>query len=65
MKVLDSHDLKAEDGLLLTFDGAINPRTELESELEPFFQALEQYADGWMPDVVEGKRRHKYARAAI
>ncbi|HSP80141.1 MAG TPA: hypothetical protein VLQ93_16540 [Myxococcaceae bacterium] len=37
----------------------------LERELEPFIQALEEYADEWMPDVVEGKRRRKYSRAAI
>jgi hypothetical protein len=65
MKVLDSHDLKAEDSLLLTFDGAFNPHAEPRGELEPFFHALELYADGWMPNVVEGKRRRKYARAAI
>ncbi|HEX5745836.1 MAG TPA: hypothetical protein VFZ09_06310 [Archangium sp.] len=65
MKVLNVHDLKAEDSLLLTFDGAFDPHAEPGSELDPFFQALELYADGWMPDVVEGKRRRKYSRAAI
>ncbi|PTL75255.1 hypothetical protein [Vitiosangium sp. GDMCC 1.1324] len=65
MKVLNVRDLKAEDSLLLTFDGAFDPNANLGIELEPYFQALELYADGWMPDVVEGKRRRKYARAAI
>jgi hypothetical protein len=29
------------------------------------FHALEAYADGWMPDVVEGKRQRQYTRAAL
>ncbi|WP_375765372.1 hypothetical protein NR798_27050 [Archangium gephyra] len=65
MKVVEFHDSKDEDYLWLSFDGAFDSREALESELEPFFQALEAYADGWMPDVVNGKRRRKYARAAI
>ncbi|HEX8823484.1 MAG TPA: hypothetical protein VF794_26410, partial [Archangium sp.] len=65
MKVLSLHDSKAEDRLRLTFDGAFDPRVAWESELEPFFLALEKYADGWMPDVVKGKRQRKYARSAI
>jgi len=65
MKKLSVHDLKPEDSLRLTFKGAFAPQATLDGELAPFFQALEEYADGWMPDVVEGKRRRKYARAAI
>jgi len=65
MKVLSVHDLKPEDSLLLTFEGAFESRGPLESELAPFFHALEEYAGEWMPDVVNGKRRRKYARAAI
>ncbi|WP_309896846.1 hypothetical protein [Archangium sp.] len=65
MKRLSVHDLKPEDSLWLTFDGGFDPQAALERELEPFLQALERYADGWMPDVVEGKRRHKYARASL
>ncbi|QRK07233.1 hypothetical protein JQX13_45535 [Archangium violaceum] len=65
MRVLHLHDLKAEDRLRLTFDGAFDPHAAAERELEPFFLALEKHADGWMPDIVEGKRRRKYARAAI
>ena len=65
MKVLTTHDSKPEDSLGLDFEGVFDPRAPWESELEPFFQALEEYADGWMPDVAEGKRRRKYARAAI
>ncbi len=65
MKVLSVQKSKPEDCLRLTFDGVFDPQLAWESELEPFFQALEEYADGWMPDVAEGKRRRKYARAAI
>ncbi|HYO67200.1 MAG TPA: hypothetical protein VEU33_14085 [Archangium sp.] len=65
MKVLEFYGVKPEDSLLLTFDGAFNPQLALEVELAPFLQALEEYADGWMPDVVKGKRQRKYARAAV
>jgi len=65
MKVLEFHGLRDEDYLRVTFDGTFNPQAALESELEPFLQVLEKYADGWMPDVIEGKRRRKYARAAV
>ncbi|MGZ3458918.1 MAG: hypothetical protein ACXU86_10500, partial [Archangium sp.] len=65
MKVLKFHGLKDEDYLRLTFDGAFDQQAALERELEPFLQALEEYAGEWMPDVVEGKRQRKYARAAI
>ncbi|HEX5746479.1 MAG TPA: hypothetical protein VFZ09_09555 [Archangium sp.] len=65
MKRLSVHDLKPEDRLRLTFDGAFDQQVALERELEPFLQALERYAAGWMPDVAEGKRRRKYTRAAI
>ncbi|HYO56871.1 hypothetical protein [Archangium sp.] len=63
MKMLESSNL--EDSLLLTFEGTFDQRTALERELEPLLQALEKYAGEWMPDVVEGKRRRKYSRAAI
>jgi hypothetical protein len=65
MKVLEFDDMKAEDGLLLTFKGAFDPQAAWESELGPFLQAIEEHAGEWMPDVVEGKRRRKYARAAV
>ncbi|MET0401613.1 MAG: hypothetical protein ABW123_04380 [Cystobacter sp.] len=65
MKVLGMHESKPEDRLTLIFDGAFSPQAALERELTPFFQALEEYADGWMPDVVKGKRQRKYARAAV
>ncbi len=63
MKRLRVHNL--EDSLLLKFEGAFDPQAMLESELEPFLQALEAGADGWMPDVVKGKRYRKCSRAAI
>jgi hypothetical protein len=65
MKRLSVYDLKPEDSLLLMFKGAYDSRAVLESELEPFLGALEKYADEWMPDVVEGKRRRKYVRPAF
>jgi len=65
MKVLEFYDSRDEDYLRLSFIGAFNPQAELESELDPFFNALEEYAGGWMPDVVIGSRQRKYARAAL
>jgi hypothetical protein len=65
MKVLEFHDVKDEDHLWLDFEGTFDPRGALESELEPLLHALEEYAGEWMPDIAEGKRRRKYARAAI
>ncbi|HYO58033.1 hypothetical protein [Archangium sp.] len=65
MKVLEFHDLKVEDRLQLTFEGAFDQQAALERELEPFLQALEEYAGEWMPDVVNGKRRRKYSRASL
>ncbi|EPX56075.1 hypothetical protein D187_007417 [Cystobacter fuscus DSM 2262] len=65
MKVLSMYDLNPDDGLRITFDGAFDSRVALERELEPFFQTLEEFSGEWMPDVVEGKRRRKYNRAAV
>src|SRR5690242_10429982 len=65
MKVLSVHDLKAEDGLLLTFTGAFDSQAVLEREFEPFLLALEECAGGWMPDVVNGKRQRKYSRTSF
>ena len=65
MKRLSVHDLKPEDRLRLEFDTVFDQQAALERQLDPFLQALEEYADGWMPDVVEGKRRRKYSRAAV
>ncbi|MCY1082675.1 hypothetical protein [Archangium lansingense] len=65
MKVLEFHGVKSEDHLSLTLEGIFDSHAVRETELEPFFQALEEHADGWMPDVAEGKRQRKYARAAL
>ncbi|ATB35348.1 hypothetical protein CYFUS_000760 [Cystobacter fuscus] len=65
MKILEFYGVKEEDYLRLKFEGTFGSRSSLESELEPFLQGLEKYAGGWMPDVVQGKRRRKYNRAAI
>ncbi|MCY1072918.1 hypothetical protein [Archangium lansingense] len=65
MKWLSVHDLKPEDLLRLEFDTVFDQQAALEGQLEPFLQALEEYAGEWLPDVVEGKRRRKYSRAAV
>jgi hypothetical protein len=65
MKVLEIHDLNPEDSLRLIFEGAFDPHAARERELEPFLQVLEAHAGEWMPDVVGGKRKRKYARAAL
>ncbi|WP_309890664.1 hypothetical protein [Archangium sp.] len=65
MKWLSVHDLKPEDLLRLEFDTVFDQQAALEGQLEPFLQALEEYADEWMPDVVNGKRRREYSRAAV
>jgi hypothetical protein len=65
MKVLKLHDLKPEDSLLLTFKGALAPQVSLEHQLEPFLQALEEYAGEWMPEVVRGQWQRRYSRASF
>ncbi|NVJ16392.1 hypothetical protein [Myxococcus sp. AM010] len=53
------------DHLLLTLDGTFSDQTELEAELVPFLNALEQCAGDWAPDIVKGTRKRKYARSAF
>jgi hypothetical protein len=65
MKVLEFHGSQAEDHLRLAFKATFGAQAALERELEPFLQSLEEYADGWMPDVVNGKRRRKYSRTSF
>ncbi len=65
MRVLEFYGSRDEDYLRLSLNGAFNPQAARESDLEPFLMALEEHADGWMPDVVEGKRRRKYGRPAV
>ncbi|HYO59013.1 hypothetical protein [Archangium sp.] len=65
MKLLTLQDLNVEDSLRLSFDGAFDHQSGIERELTPFLQALEEYAGEWMPNLVEGKRRRKYSRAAV
>jgi hypothetical protein len=65
MKVLSVHDSQPEDSLWFEFKGAFDHRAAWEHALGPFFQALEASAGEWMPDVVEGKRRRQYSRAAL
>ncbi|WNG37792.1 hypothetical protein F0U61_32015 [Archangium violaceum] len=62
MKALEFYGSRNEDYLRLSFNGAFNPQAPLERELEPLLQALEEYANEWMPDVVSGKRQRKYTR---
>ncbi|MBM7115253.1 hypothetical protein [Archangium primigenium] len=56
---------RREDSLVLVFDGAFDPRAAWEHELTPLVQFLEEYAGEWMPELVSGKRRRRYSRAAI
>ena len=65
MKLLTGTDLNREDSLYLDFRGTYDAAAKLEHVLEPFLQALEQYAGKWMPSFVKGKRRRTYSRAAI
>jgi hypothetical protein len=65
MKVLKFHGTRDEDSLRLAFTGVFDPQAAWESELEPFLQALEAYSDGWMPDVISGKRHRKYSRPSF
>ena len=62
---LTFRDMNLEDSLQFGFEGAYDPSAELEHELEPFLQSLESYAGDWMPDVIGGKRKRRYSRAAI
>ncbi|MET0401390.1 MAG: hypothetical protein ABW123_03260 [Cystobacter sp.] len=65
MKVLDFHSVQEEDSLRLDFKGAFDPQVALDRELDFYLQTLEQYANGWMPDVVDGKRQRKYSRPSF
>jgi hypothetical protein len=65
MKLLTMRDLNLEDTLALSFEGTFDTDTELEPALEPFLQALEEYAGEWMPNIAKGKRRRNYSRAAV
>ncbi|TQF09875.1 hypothetical protein FJV41_42400 [Myxococcus llanfairpwllgwyngyllgogerychwyrndrobwllllantysiliogogogochensis] len=65
MKTLTLHDLNKADCLRLFYDGAFNPRDGVESEVAPFLDALEKYADGWVPTLVKAKRSRKYSRDAV
>ncbi|WP_141619433.1 hypothetical protein [Myxococcus sp. AB036A] len=65
MKTLTIHDLNKADCLRLFYDGAFNPKDGVESEVAPFLDALEKYADGWAPTLVKAKRSRKYSRDAV
>ncbi len=65
MTLLTLQQLNVEDSLMLSFDGFFAGQSTLERELEPLLHALEAYAGGWMPNLVKGKRRRNYSRAAV
>ena len=65
MKELHPNELPPDDELVLSFDGAHNPGLALELEIEPFLQALEQYAADWMPQIVQGRRSRRYSCGAV
>ena len=56
MKLLTLQALNVEDSLRLSFEILFDGQPALERELEPFLQALEEYAGDWMPNLVKGKR---------
>jgi len=63
MRLLTAADLNRADSLYLYFKGMYDANAKLEHSLEPFLQALEQYAAEWMPNLIQGKRRRTYSRA--
>ncbi|WP_037583660.1 hypothetical protein [Stigmatella aurantiaca] len=65
MSLPEVRRVNMDDNLLLSFEGALSHLADFERELEPFLQALELGAGEWMPDIVKGKRRQSYSRAAI
>src|SRR5690348_6482909 len=65
MKLLTLRDLGMEDSLALFFNTTIDHMSDVQRELDPFLEALEEYADEWMPDIVKGKRQRKYSREAV
>ncbi|NMO20833.1 hypothetical protein HPC49_39190 [Pyxidicoccus fallax] len=65
MKWLSIHDMKPEDSLHVSFKAGFDTQVPLERELEPFLQSLEVYAEGWMPEVIHGKRSRNYSRPAV
>ncbi|HLK99066.1 MAG TPA: hypothetical protein VK539_00700 [Myxococcaceae bacterium] len=65
MKTLTLQDLDVEDSLALFFRGTFDPQMELQRALQPFLEAIEEYADEWMPEIAKAKRRRKYSRAAV
>jgi hypothetical protein len=65
MKWLSIFDMRPEDYLYFSFEAGFDQKRPPERELEPFLQALETYADAWMPEVVDGKRVRKYSRTAL
>jgi hypothetical protein len=65
MKLLTVRDLDVEDSLALYFNTTIDHESDVQREVDPFFQMLEEHAGEWLPDIVEGKRRRQYSRAAV
>ncbi|RKH40747.1 hypothetical protein D7Y23_34245 [Corallococcus sp. AB050B] len=65
MKVLTLRDLSKVDSLRFSFAGAYDPRNGLEREVAPFLDALEECANGWMPNLVKTGRKRKYSREAV
>ncbi|RKH21282.1 MULTISPECIES: hypothetical protein [Corallococcus] len=64
MKYLNLPESRSADYLALSLEATFDSATSIEEELGPFFQALEEHAGDWMPDVVGGKRDRKYSRDA-
>ncbi|WP_342379805.1 hypothetical protein NVS55_09775 [Myxococcus stipitatus] len=54
-----------DDRLRLSLEATFDQAVDLKRTLEPFLEVLEAHAGVWMPDVVEGRRRHAYSREAV
>ncbi|WP_408891530.1 hypothetical protein ACJ2CR_18905 [Myxococcus faecalis] len=65
MKLLTLRDLNKVDSLSFSFKGAFDATGGVEHALTPLFDALEKYADGWMPTLVKTSRRRKYSRESV
>ncbi|NOK14899.1 hypothetical protein [Corallococcus exercitus] len=65
MKLLTMHDLNMVDSLSFSFKGTFDATGGVEPALTPLVDALEKYADGWMPTLVKSTRKRRYSREAV
>ncbi|NOK06093.1 MULTISPECIES: hypothetical protein [Myxococcus] len=65
MKLLTLNDLNKADSLTFSFKGAFDSTEGVEPALTPLVDALERYADRWMPTLVKSTRKRRYSREAV